>query len=673
MGAAIMTKDRKTDELASPDTEEAETIAASAPAHASWLPSVYSPKFIELAQMLRKLLDLEAENCEQPISDLFNASEERSENDLAGLPILIGRMVGLPIVSFYCIRQELLPIIRTVLPEPEFDVTAVVFGSVDGDKCQAVIDALYRRAAENNSRSIADVADLLLYEVAVDRKLPELHHRLVQRIYETVQTESLHPNSLRNKLFGTAAAKLNVMRLSEGAPARKFLNPKDYRGTSISTQLANLALQADQSYSDLVASWIGGQRLALYEAQSPLAEGWTQDEERYFDQNNPSAEHMRQYGATASKTVLMLHDQVKELHDHLVLGLQAKNKKHRKSFKKEQKLTQTRKSALASDLEAIASLDSHFASLPLFDEVDEPNERVEDNDEDERGRETVVVLPHLPEQHSREGRTIQKPYAQNLMQEHLPLIPTPDLSLIRQALVQMLPHLEDVTDRILNAMAAHRSIKIPAVVLVGQPGCGKTTLLEELFKLVEIPAITVDGAGGSDANFMGVDYRWGTGSAGIHLDLIMQHKIGNPVILIDELEKVGGSDKNGDPRQKLLGLLEPRRAGAFFDPFLNAPLNLSKMSWVFTANTLTDIPPALQNRLEIIRCPSPQRKHLRLLAPQLLQATYANRNLDPRWCEPLNQNEMENLKRHWPGGSIRNLKRLVQVIVDSREKFMARA
>ena len=622
--------------------------------------------------MLRELLDLEAESCDEDVSELFKASEDQRDNDLAGLPILIARMVGLPMVSYYYLRQELLPIIRAVLPEPEFDITAVVLGSVDSDECQSVIDALYRRAAENNSRSVADITDLLLYELAAGRQVSELHHRLVQRVYEIELIENLRPGSLRQKFFKIAAAKLSVMRLSEGAPAKKILDPEGYNDRDINRQLADLAHKAGQDYSDLVKSWIGGQRLALIEAKLPLAERWIEDDESYFDQINPIAKDVRHYGAAVSKTVLMFHDQVKELHDHFVLGLDFKDKKHRQSFKKERRPNQTRKSALVSDLEAIASLDSHFASLPTFDEIDETDERVEDSDDDALSRETVVVLPHLPAQHSREGKTNQKPYAQHLMQERLPLVPTPDRAPKREALFHMLPHLEDVTDRILNAMAAHRSIKIPPILLVGQPGCGKTTLLEELFKLIEIPATTVDGAGGSDANFLGVDYRWGTGSAGVHLDLIMQYKIGNPVILIDELEKVGGSDKNGDPRQKLLGLLEPRRAEAFFDPFLNAPLNLSKMSWVFTANTLTDIPPALQNRLEIIRCQSPQRKHLEQLAPQLLQAAYADRNLDPRWCEPLNQNEMNSLRWHWSGGSIRNLKRLVQAVVDSREKFMSR-
>lgn len=195
-------------------------------------------------------------------------------------------------------------------------------------------------------------------------------------------------------------------------------------------------------------------------------------------------------------------------------------------------------------------------------------------------------------------------------------------------------------------------------------------MLEELVKAIEVPAIMIDAAGTADAHLFGTDHRWGNSSAGVHLDLIIQHQIANPVIILDELEKLGGSLHNGDARTKLLGFLEPRRASSLFDAFLSAPLDVSALSWVFTANTLRDVPAPLQNRLEIIRCPVPKPEHLKALGSQLLVAAYAERGLSPDWCEPLTLNELTTLKRHWHGGSIRNLRRLIRVVVDSRDKFM---
>ena len=284
-----------------------------------------------------------------------------------------------------------------------------------------------------------------------------------------------------------------------------------------------------------------------------------------------------------------------------------------------------------------------------------------------------MVLPYLAETSNRDLKERLQPYHEQLQQQFLPLVPTPDLAPVRTRLVHMLPHLEAVIDRILNAMAPHKSVKIPPVLLVGAPGCGKTTLLEELVKLTGTPSLTFDAAGGSDANFLGLDLRWSTGAAGIHLDLIMEHRIANPVIVVDELEKLGGSLRNGDARTRLLGLLEPRRAQAFLDPFLSVPLDLRAVSWAFTANSLDDIAPALKNRLEIIRCPSPASKHLEQLAPQLLAAEYKSRGLGPEWAAPLTPSEIDMLKAHWPGGSIRDLRRLMAAVIETREVFMARA
>ena len=172
---------------------------------------------------------------------------------------------------------------------------------------------------------------------------------------------------------------------------------------------------------------------------------------------------------------------------------------------------------------------------------------------------------------------------------------------------------------------------------MGQPGCGKTTLAEELASSLLLPSITFDAGGVSDANFLGVDMRWSTGAQGLHLDLITEHKIANPLIIIDEIEKMGGSSRNGDARKKLMALLEPRSAAAFYDPFLNKPINLSRLNWLFTANTVEGIPAPLQNRLEIIRCPLPKREHVEQLAPQLLKAEYQDRGFSKEWCQPLSQ------------------------------------
>ena len=330
--------------------------------------------------------------------------------------------------------------------------------------------------------------------------------------------------------------------------------------------------------------------------------------------------------------------------------------------------------------------DKNFDEIDAFDEnlTDIQNlqaDEIEAVDGDDVGLKSwvdqptaMVVLDHLPKRTGLDNKGSMAEIEEKLLDVPLPLQPTPDLKPVRDHLHYMLPHLACVTDRILNSMAAHRTIRLPPILLVGEPGCGKTTLLEDLTKALDIASITVDVAGTADANLLGVDARWGSAAPGVQLDLLMQSEIANPVIIFDELEKLGGSQRNGNAQHKLLGLLEPRRSASFFDPYLNTPMDLSRLNWLFTANEVTGISAPLLNRLEVIHCLNPDKEHLGTLADQLLKAEYEAQGLHPAWCQPLTLEELETLARYWPrpryrkqGGAIRDLRRYVCAIIQTRE------
>lgn len=84
---------------------------------------------------------------------------------------------------------------------------------------------------------------------------------------------------------------------------------------------------------------------------------------------------------------------------------------------------------------------------------------------------------------------------------------------------------------------------------------------------------------------------------------------GNPVIVIGELEKAGGSDRNGRLHDTLLALLEPETAVAWPDECLQASRDLSQVSWVCTANTVTGFPAPLLSRVRIIHTGTPHPAH----------------------------------------------------------------
>ena len=92
----------------------------------------------------------------------------------------------------------------------------------------------------------------------------------------------------------------------------------------------------------------------------------------------------------------------------------------------------------------------------------------------------IVVVPAFEKTGNRDTDERLARYRDKLGGKRLPLVRTPNLAPVRAKLVHMLPHLEAVIDRILNAMVPHTYVTLPPVLLIGRPGCGKTTLLEEL-------------------------------------------------------------------------------------------------------------------------------------------------------------------------------------------------
>ncbi|EFL89461.1 AAA family ATPase [Ahrensia sp. R2A130] len=625
------------------------------------LPEIDNAEYVELAKLLDALLIDEFVHSDRHEDAPFNGTMMAIDNDLLKVPTLIASLADLPVSGGLEERQKLIPLVRAMLPNMGFDIPNILSGGGRKPELE-LIDALFRVAVLNDSQAGMEIADRVLYRLAVLKDNPELLPRLVARFHEIYLQDDAKRNSLRHCVLEHAHARLKLMRLKDGAPAGRVLqaplNNANRGDVTLADELLALATDGSQTFLQKVQSWITFKKQTVAVFWPAIFEEW-EDEDTAASASKPTGRVLPH--SNELEGVLI---ELRRFHNHqtAVNGGTGSG---------------DTASKIRSALRRSGGLDLNDPDL--FEKMDALNNAVEDDAttetgvQQDAGTQSIVVFPKIAKTGNHDLDQRLKLLREEFSEQPLPLVRTPDLAPVRTHLITLLPHLKTVIDRILNAMVPHQSIKIPPILLVGAPGSGKTTLAQELALALALPSVRFDAAGVSDANFMGIDIRWATGAPGLHLDLITTHEIANPLVIMDEIEKMGGSIRNGDPRKVLMGLMEPRSAVAFYDPFLNKPINLSALNWIFTANTVKGIPDALQNRLEIIRCPSPTRTHLDQLAPQLLEAEYRNRGLGPEWSHSLTEDELATLRRHWPGGSIRNLKRLIDVVVDAREKFMPRA
>ncbi len=235
--------------------------------------------------------------------------------------------------------------------------------------------------------------------------------------------------------------------------------------------------------------------------------------------------------------------------------------------------------------------------------------------------------------------------------------------------------MDKIKDRIVEYLAVLKlkgDMKSPILCFVGPPGIGKTSLGRSIASAIHRKYVRLSLGGLHDESELRGHRKTYIGAMpGRIIQSLRKVKSANPVFILDEIDKLG-KDFRGDPSSALLEILDPEQNNSFYDNYLELEFDLSKVLFIATANSLSDIQPALRDRLEIIQLSgySPEEK-----------TEIAKRHLIPKQKElhgllktPLKFSEkviVKIIQEYTRESGVRELDRLLAAMMRSVAKHVA--
>jgi len=166
---------------------------------------------------------------------------------------------------------------------------------------------------------------------------------------------------------------------------------------------------------------------------------------------------------------------------------------------------------------------------------------------------------------------------------------------------------------------------LPPVLLVGPPGAGKTHAATRLAEMFGLAQSRIDCSAATAAFALtGLDFGWRSARVGEPIRLISETGVANPLIILDEIDKAPRGTGGGDVVTAALPLLQRTTAATFRCPYLEAPIDLSWISWILTANEIDKVPGPLRDRCAAFQVNPPRGADL----AGVVRRTFAQLDID---------------------------------------------
>jgi hypothetical protein len=188
---------------------------------------------------------------------------------------------------------------------------------------------------------------------------------------------------------------------------------------------------------------------------------------------------------------------------------------------------------------------------------------------------------------------------------------------------------------------AQPRLEIPPMLLVGDPGVGKTHFARLLCDALGLHYARIDMSARSAAfDLTGMEHGWSTSTPGIPVRTLATSPIANPVIILDEVEKAGRSSNGGSPEQALLPLLQREMSKEFLCPSLQAVVDLSWCGWIGTANDIDLLSGPIRDRMRIFHVKAPAGRDLHVLVRRTLEPVDAAPEVIGEVCRQIEAGRM---------------------------------